>query len=78
MKRSTESHDQSLELCYLALASPIGIVVSVSAFVPVQQKLYAARKASGDPTLDCLQFRRSPIEPEGEIWIVKGNTNGQA
>lgn len=71
MKNPT-NHDPSLELCYQALASPIGIVVSVSDFGSAQQRLYSARKRSGDPDLACLQFRRSPTNPESEIWIVKG------
>jgi len=63
--------DPSLELLYSALGSQIGIVVSVSDFIRGQQKLYQAKRASGDPSLDCLQFRRSPVNPETEIWIVK-------
>ena len=74
MKNPT-NYDPSLELCYQALASPIGIVISVSDFASVQQKLYTARRKSGDPDLACLQFRRSPTAPETEIWIVKGTAS---
>lgn len=72
MKNPT-NYDPSLELCYQALASQIGIVISVSDFISAQQKLYSARKKSGDTDLDVLQFRRSPTNPEGEIWIVKSH-----
>ena len=72
--KNPTNHDPSLELCYQALASQIGIVVVVSDFGAAQQKLYTARRTSGDPDLACLQFRRSPTSPESEIWIVKGST----
>lgn len=60
-----------LEILYLAAASAIGLVVKVSDFQLAQQRLYAARRKSGDPSLDCLQLRRSPFNPESELWIVK-------
>lgn len=64
-----------LELLYQALASPIGIVVRTSNFSLCQQRFYRARREAGDPALDCLQLRRSPFAPEGEIWIVKGGAH---
>lgn len=67
------AHDQSLEYLYTALGSPIGIVLRVSDFGLASQKLYSARRKSGDPDLAFLQFRRSPVEPEQELWIVKGS-----
>ncbi len=66
--------DPSLELLYSALATPIGIAITVSDFERARGKLYAARRASGDPALDALQLRRSPVHPEFEIWIVKGTS----
>jgi hypothetical protein len=60
-----------LEILYQAASSPLGLVVSVEDFTSAQAKFYSARRASGDPFLDCLQFRRSPYTPETEIWIVK-------
>jgi hypothetical protein len=77
MKNPT-NYDPSLELCYQALASQIGIVISVSDFISAQQKLYSARKKSGDTDLDVLQFRRSPTNPEGEIWIVKSRSRRES
>lgn len=67
--------DPSMEILYAAIASPIGVVVSVSDFQLCQARLYKARKQSGDPSLDCLQLRRSPINPETELWIVKGTND---
>lgn len=66
-----------LELLYTALASPIGCVVTTNDFARAQQKLYSARAKSGDPSLDILQFRRSPLAPETEIWIVKTKPAGE-
>lgn len=61
-----------LELLYQALHSPLGLVLSVSSFAVVQQRLYTARRSAGDPDLDRLQFRHSPYSPETELWLVKG------
>jgi hypothetical protein len=63
---------EPLEILYQALASPIGLVIAVGDFVKDQAKLYQARSKSGDPDLEVLQFRRSPHNPEQELWIVKG------
>jgi len=64
--------DELLMLLYQALASPAGVVLAVTDFQACQQKLYQARKRSGDPDLAGLQFRRSPTSPDSELWIVKG------
>lgn len=65
--------ESELELLYRALASPIGIVIAVSDFALAQQRLYKARRESGDPDLDKLQLNRSPFNTD-ELWIVKGGT----
>jgi len=62
----------ALEILYQAMASPYGLVVAVDDFTKDQAKFYAARRESGDPSLDVLQFRRSPFNPQSELWIVKG------
>lgn len=64
--------NDDLEILYQALGSPIGIEVSAPDVAFAIQKLYKARRDSGDPDLDCLQFRRCPQAPEEKIWIVKG------
>ena len=63
--------DHSL-LLYQALGTPLGIAVSCEDFTAAAQALYQCRVALADPDLGRLQFRRSPFNPEGEIWIVKG------
>ena len=60
-----------LEILYQAVASPLGLVVKTSDFQLAQQRLYKARRESGDLELDRLQFRHSPHAPD-ELWIVKG------
>ena len=53
-----------------AAASPLGLVVEALGDRDLlRQQFYAARKASGDPSLDGLQFRLSPLS-ESELWIV--------
>jgi hypothetical protein len=59
-----------LEHWYAALRSPEGIVLRVSDFNAVRQKLYAARKEAMDPELDGLSLVQSPTDPN-ELWIVK-------
>lgn len=63
-----------LGLLYQALSttSGLGLVVRVSDFEKAAQRLYRVRRDAGDPALDCLQFRRSPWNPETELCIVKG------
>lgn len=61
-----------LEILYEALHSPIGIVVQTNNPSLAKAHLYKTRSESGDPALDCLQFRTSPFEPNSDIWIVKG------
>lgn len=61
-----------LEFLYQAMATPYGVVLEVSDFKLAQQRLYKARRESGDPELGCLQIRRSPYQPDNELWLVKG------
>lgn len=65
-----------LNLLYVALNSPRGILVPVSDFQLAQARLYRARKESGDPALDSLSLRRSPRGAMDEVWIVKDKPDG--
>ena len=65
--------NNELLLLYEALAEPIGLVVQVSDFPLAQSRLYAARRKSGDPSLAVLQLRRSPYNPDGELWITRSD-----
>lgn len=61
-----------IHLLYTALNSPLGIVVACQDAGQTQQRFYVARNKTEDPALKRLQIRRSPVNPEGELWIVKG------
>ncbi len=60
-----------LDLLYQAAQSPLGLVLEVEDFAKATQALYAARRLQGDPLLSGLQFRRSPTDPDYEVWIVR-------
>lgn len=68
--------NQWLEFLYQALASPLGVVIAVSDAQKALQRLYQARAAAQDEALAGLQFRRSPIAPDTEIWIIKAKPDG--
>lgn len=65
---------QYTALLYRALASPYGIEINVvgGTVKAARQKLYEARRGAMDPALSVLQFRASPLNPDGAIWITKG------
>lgn len=58
-------------LLYQALAQPIGLLLRTSDMPRARQKLYAARRDSGDSALNCLQFRASPGLSGGDLIIIK-------
>jgi len=63
-----------LEAWYEALASKLGIVISVDDPQLFIQRMYKARKEAGDPQLDGLSILASPINP-AEIWVLKNGKN---
>ncbi len=65
------------ELLYLAMAEPIGLLVTTSDWALARQRLYKARAEAQDPALAILQFRQSSIEG-GELVITKGRTIAEA
>ena len=68
-----------IEFWYEALGSKVGIVVAVSDVPKAIQRLYQARSKSGDPDLEGLSIRRSPVKPNEEVWLIhtKENPDGQ-
>lgn len=58
-----------LELLYLAFNSRYGIAVTTSDPVRLKQQFYTERKK--DPDLACLSFLTSPLNPQGEVIILK-------
>jgi len=57
-----------LDILYLALAEPIGLVVRTSDRDRARQQLYQARTKAGDDALKDLQFRVSPFS-EGDLVV---------
>jgi hypothetical protein len=67
-----------VEHWYSALASKIGVVIQTDNPDLCIQKLYAARRAAGDPDLDGISIIRAPNSPN-ELWLLKKVIdNGQA
>lgn len=64
------THDW-LEFLYQAEASIYGISIAVNEPVRAKNALYRARRDSGDDTLRNIQIRTSPVNPTGELWLVK-------
>jgi hypothetical protein len=60
-----------LEHWYAALSAELGCVFDVSDIDAAKQALYKARRESGDPSLEGLSIRVSPLHPTSQLWIVK-------
>lgn len=67
-----------LEYLHRAVAAKHGIVVSAYPIKTAIAALYKARQESGDPILKQLQFRRSPLNPDTELWIVRDEEKANA
>jgi hypothetical protein len=59
-----------LEFWYRALAADSGIILVTSDRDALRQRLYAARRASGDADLDGLSLVLSPTD-DNQLWIIK-------
>lgn len=68
------NHEHAM-LLYSAMASRFGIALPVNDYAAAAQALYKARTTLSDPELKILQFRRSPIDPDGELWIVRSKSD---
>jgi hypothetical protein len=62
-------HHQFLSILYRALGTPLGLELPCSDITKVRAKLYAARVASKDISLNVLEFRAAPTGKA--ILIVK-------
>lgn len=60
-----------MELLYAAFHSQHGIAVSTNSPERLRQRLYALRRTLEDEALSSLSFTTSPMNPAGELWIVK-------
>jgi hypothetical protein len=59
-----------LYLAREALRFERGIAVPCSDPNALRMQLYKERKATGEPELDLLEFRISPLSPDNELWIM--------
>lgn len=68
---TSQTSDNATDLLYLALAEPIGLLLSTNDPERARQRLYTARRATGDPALAVLQFKMSPWPGQGQLVICK-------
>lgn len=61
-----------LEFLYQAMDSPLGICLVTSDIRLAHQRLHKAKRESGDPALDVIQIRTSPLASTSEIWLTRG------
>ena len=57
------------ELLYSALGEEFGVLIQTTDVKKLLNKLYPIR--ADDPSLLCLSFHPSPINPKTELFIVK-------
>lgn len=68
--------DALKEFWYMALRQPPGIWISTPDSLRLMQRLSAARIAAQDPALANMGLRRSPANPDTEVWICHLGTGG--
>lgn len=59
------------KIWYEALASESGVVLKTDDPLGAKMRLYEVRKELNDPDLDQISVIQSPVDPGGEIWLVK-------
>lgn len=67
----------ALALWRRALTEEIGVIIALAEVGDkhrIENTLYEARKAAGDPSLDVLMIVRPGDKPE-ELWIIKKTTD---
>ncbi len=63
-----------------ALDEKLGVILACSSPEQFKKRFYILRQSlrkAGVNSYDCLSVRTSPINPGGEVWLVK-NENGTA
>ena len=61
-----------LEIWYVALSAPLGVVVSSPEIAIAKAKLYKVRATAQDENLMKIQIRTSPTSPSTELWLING------
>ena len=64
-------------LLYLALESPIGILVATNDFARARSTFYIVRRELQDPALDILEFRPHPESKDQLIIVKKGSSSAE-
>jgi hypothetical protein len=59
-----------LEIWYVAISKPLGVVVTTPDIAIAKAKLYKARANAQDPSLMGVQIRTSPASPQTELWLL--------
>lgn len=66
------NQEAALELLYQAFHAKLGILVRTSGDVSrIQVALATARLKSGDPDLQIISVKRSPLAPQTDLMLVK-------
>jgi hypothetical protein len=63
-----------------AVMSPFGILITTSDPELLKRRAYVVRSAArkqGNLSFDVLSFRTSPVNPTGELWIIKNAREAQ-
>ena len=60
---------QLIDYLYEAMTSERGLILASDDPLALRNKLYAERRK--DPLLAQLSFVLSPINPDGELWVVR-------
>lgn len=71
--------DPELPILLQALSEPLGLVIAVEDFTKARGRLVYVVTKQQEPLksrLAALSFRRSPYNPERELWIVSSRAVG--
>lgn len=62
---------QALSIWHRALTHPIGVGIRTRDPRAARSLLYNARANSGIPQLNGIAIRTSPVNPSGELWLLR-------
>lgn len=83
------SHTSLIDFWFAALGEPLGIYITSPDPIRLKGMLYSARakhqrEAGGNPTsrtptsIDSIQIRTAPNDPQGTLWLVNAPQEAQA
>jgi len=71
-QRRQREHQRLLGILYQALAEPIGLLVASDNPQAARQRLYAARRLSGDASLAVLRIALSPLAQQ-QLLVIRAD-----